>query len=373
MKINETLSGIKRHLVLNKNSTEMQLTTFLFFSFLLILTSCTGQTSHSKNTFVRLKETTVKGDTVKELGSNIMVIYQDKKNTYWFGSWETGVYRYDGKTLINYTTKHGLYSNRVDDIKEDNSGNIYFAGMNANSTLTKFDGTSFSNIVATPSNEWKLSANDFWLINAYQAKQKVYRFDGNTFYELTLPKPSKYNNPFDVYTIYKDIKGNVWFGTNPVGVCRYDGKSFDWITEEDVTEFRNEGANGVRSITEDKNGDFWFNTENRYSIYDSSTLKSNTFYTRHESIGSLDGKNTSGLKEYLSTVRDAKNNLWFVTYRDGVWKYDGRKITHYTVEANLKNITLFSIYKDNNGDLWLGTHENGAYKFNGNTFEQFIP
>jgi len=310
---------------------------------------------------------------VKELGSNIMVIYQDKKNTYWFGSWETGVYRYDGKTLINYTTKHGLYSNRVDDIKEDNSGNIYFAGMNANSTLTKFDGTSFSNIVATPSNEWKLSANDFWLINAYQAKQKVYRFDGNTFYELTLPKPSKYNNPFDVYTIYKDIKGNVWFGTNPVGVCRYDGKSFDWITEEDVTEFRNEGANGVRSITEDKNGDFWFNTENRYSIYDSSTLKSNTFYTRHESIGSLDGKNTSGLKEYLSTVRDAKNNLWFVTYRDGVWKYDGRKITHYTVEANLKNITLFSIYKDNNGDLWLGTHENGAYKFNGNTFEQFIP
>jgi hypothetical protein len=33
IKINETLSGIKRHLVLNKNSTEMQLTTFLFFSF----------------------------------------------------------------------------------------------------------------------------------------------------------------------------------------------------------------------------------------------------------------------------------------------------------------------------------------------------
>ncbi len=44
------------------------------------------------------------------------------------------------------------------------------------------------------------------------------------------------------------MKGNIWFGTNPVGVCRYDGKSFEWITEEDVTEFRNEGANGVRSI-----------------------------------------------------------------------------------------------------------------------------
>jgi ligand-binding sensor domain-containing protein len=350
----------------------MKLTTLLFFSILSILTSCNGQTSNSKNQSVLLKEINVKGDTVKEPGSSIMVIYQDKKNTYWFGSWETGVYRYDGKTLINYTTKHGLHNNRIDEITEDKSGNIYFTSCHPNSTITKFDGKSFTNIVATPGNEWKLEANDLWLRNAYQT-EKVYRFDGNTFYELTLPKPPKLNNPFEVYSIYKDIKGNIWFGTNPVGVCRYDGKSFDWITEEDVTEFRNEGANGVRSITEDKNGDFWFNTENRYSVYDSITLKSNKFYTRHESIGSLDGKNTSGLKEYLSTVRDNKNNLWFVTYRDGVWKYDGTKITHYTVQANAKDITLFSIYKDNNGDLWLGTHENGAYKFNGKTFEKFKP
>ncbi len=351
----------------------MKLTTFLFFSILSILTSCHGQTSNSKNHSVPLKEINVIGDTVNELGSSIMVIYQDKKNTYWFGSWETGVYRYDGKTLINYTTKHGLYTDRVDDIKEDQSGNIYFSGMNPNATITKFDEKLFTNIRATPSNEWKLEANDLWLKNPYQSNQKVYRIDGNNVFELTLPKPPQLNNPFEIYSIYKDRKGNIWFGTNPVGVCRYDGKSFEWITEEDVTEFRNEGANGVRSITEDKNGDFWFNTENRYSIYDSITLNSNQFYTRHESIGSLDGKNTSRLKEYLFIVRDKDDNLWFVTYLDGVWKYDGTKITHYPVQENSKNIKLFSIYKDNNGDLWLGTHENGAYKFNGQTFEKFKP
>jgi hypothetical protein len=47
------------------------------------------------------------------------------------------------------------------------------------------------------------------------------------------------------------------------------------------------------------------------------------------------------------------------------------KTTHYVVQDNSKNISLFSIYKDNNGVLWLGTHENGAYKFNGTTFEKF--
>ncbi|TAF65029.1 MAG: hypothetical protein EAZ55_10095 [Cytophagales bacterium] len=351
----------------------MKLPTLLFFNTLFILASCNGQTSNQKKNTEQLQELFAKGDTVKELGSSIMVVYQDKKNIYWFGSWQTGVYRYDGKTLINYTTKHGLYTNRVDDIKEDKSGNIYFAGMNPNATITKFDGKSFTHIVATPSNEWKLEANDLWLRNVYQAKQKVFRFDGNTLYELTLPKPPKFSNPFEIYSIYKDQKGNIWFGTNPVGVCRYDGKSFEWITEEDVTEFRNEGANGVRSITEDKNGDFWFNTEKRYSIYDSITLKSNQFYTRHESIGSLDGKKDSNLDEYLSTTRDNQNNLWFVTYQDGIWKYDGAKITHYVVQDNSKDITLFSIYKDNNGDLWLGTNENGAFKFNGTTFEKFQP
>ncbi|HQU40751.1 MAG TPA: two-component regulator propeller domain-containing protein, partial [Chitinophagales bacterium] len=76
---------------------------------------------------------------------------------------------------------------------------------------------------------------------------------------------------------------------------------------------------------------------------------------------------------YLSSVTDNNGDLWFVTYRDGVWKYDGTDITHYPVQENGKDITLFSIYKDNQGDLWLGTHENGAFRFNGNTFERFSP
>lgn len=346
----------------------MKIKTIIFFYILTILTSCNGQTSNKKTN----SDLSANGDTVKELGSNIMVVYQDKQNVYWFGSWETGVYRYDGKTLINYTTKQGLPNNRVDEIKEDKSGNIYFISCHPKSTITKFDGQTFAVISATPSNDWKLKANDLWFRNAYQT-EKVYRFDGDIFYELTLPKPQNLPNPFEIYSIYQDQKGNIWFGTNPVGVCRYNGKSFEWITEEDVTEFRNEGANGVRSITEDKNGDFWFNTEKRYSVYDSTTSKSSKFYKRHESIGSLDGKNTSGLNEYLSTVKDNNNNLWFVTYLRGVWKYDGAKITHYVVQDNSKDITLFGIYKDNNGDLWLGTHDNAAYKFNGKTFERFKP
>jgi ligand-binding sensor domain-containing protein len=301
-----------------------------------------------------------------------MVVYQDKKNVYWFGSWETGVYRYDGRTIINYTTEHGLPNNRIDEIKEDTLGNIYFTSCHPNSTITKFDGQTFTTLTAMPSNYWKLQSDDLWFRHSYQS-EKVYRYDGITLYELALPKPPGIPNPFEIYSIYQDRKGSVWFGANPSGVCRYNGKSFEWITEDDVTEFRNEGANGVRSVSEDRNGDFWFNTEYRYSVYDSLTLNSTKFYRRLESIGSLDGKKDGNLDEYLSSVKDDNNNLWFVTYRNGVWKYDGTKVTHYVVQHNSIDITLFSIYKDNNGDLWLGTHENGAYIFNGTTFEKFTP
>lgn len=347
----------------------MKLKTLIFFYILTLLTSCNGQTSIQKINSGLFQ----KGDTVNELGSSIMLVYQDQKNTFWFGSWETGVYRYDGKTLINYTTKHGLSNNRIDEIKEDESGNIYFASIHPKPTIVKFDGNKFSTLSPVSGNDWQLKASDLWFRHSYEFENRVYRYDGNTLYELALPEPPNLPNAFGIYSIYRDQKGNIWFGTNPVGVCRYDGKSFEWITEEDVTEFRNEGANGVRSIAEDKNGDFWFNTENRYSIYDSTTLKSSKFYTRHESIGGLDGKKDSNLDEYLSIVRDNNDDLWFVTYRDGVWKYDGTNLTHYVVQDNSKDITLFSIYKDKHGNLWLGTHENGAFKFNGKTFEKFKP
>ena len=313
----------------------------------------------------------VTGDTVNALSENIMYVFQDKKGNHWFGSWLSGVYRYDGKNLIHFTTEHGLASNRIDEIKEDEFGNIYFNSCHSTSTITKFNGLTLTILTPIAGQEWKTQPNDIWFMGSYDS-EKVYRFDGTILYELDIPKPPGFSNHFEIYSIYKDHKDNIWFGTNPLGVCRFNGTSFNWITEEDVTEFRNEGANGVRSIVQDVNGDFWFNTEFRYSIYDSATINSNTFYTRKKSIGSLDGKEDSDLDEYLSITKDNSNNLWMATYKDGVWKYDGKNITHYSIQENEKKILLFSIYKDYQGIIWLGTHENGVWKLEDDVFKRIL-
>ena len=66
-----------------------------------------------------------------------MYVFQAKNNDYWFGSDDRGVYRYDGKTIVNFTTKDGLVGNRIRGIQEDKSGNIYFTTYEG---ISKFDG-----------------------------------------------------------------------------------------------------------------------------------------------------------------------------------------------------------------------------------------
>ena len=360
------------------SQTEMNVTTVIFLSILSTLTLCNSQTSYSKNHSFLLKEINVKGDTVRELGSNIMVIYHDNKNTYWFGSWEDGIYKYDGNTLINYTTKHGLKNNRIDEIKEDKQGNIY---INNDGEISKFDGQNFIKVsVANSSkNEWKLEPDDLWF-KGNQNSGLVYRYDGKYLHQLKFPEtkegddylrkfPNVGYSPYDVYIIYNDREGNVWFGTGVLGVCLFNGKTFTWLSENEM-DFDVETGFGIRSIIEDSNGKFWFsNSLHRFNVYGQvDTIK----YLKEKGIGSLDGKKDGDLVAIISMEKD-NNDLWMATYNKGVYCYNGRQIKHFPVKDNDKDITVYSIYKDNNGELWLGTHENGAYKFNGKTFEKFKP
>lgn len=352
----------------------MLIVTLLFYSC-----SETGKLHHG-NESVNKSKTGVIGDTVSQPGNNIMVIYQDKKNNYWMGSWEDGLYKYDGKVVLHYTTEQGLPSNRVEEIKEDESGNLYF---NTSGGIIKYDGDRFIKLQVSIGDieSWALSNNDIWFKNFTDA-QSVFRYDGIVLHQLKIPKvalgeewieknPSSLN-PYAIYCTYKDSKGHVWFGTAAIGVFRYDGTKFDWITENDVTELHYGPSNGVRSIAEDKDGCFWFNSNYRYKITDNNAISGTPFYERQKSIGNLDGKPDSNINEYLSIVKDDENNLWIATYVDGVWKYDGTTVRHYAVQENGKDIKLFYVYNDKQGTIWLGTHENGVWSLKGDTFVRLV-
>lgn len=64
---------------------------------------------------------------------------------------------------------------------------------------------------------------------------------------------------------------------------------------------------------------------------------------------------------------DSKANLWFGTAKNGVVKFDGKKLTNYTEKDGLCGSTVADIAEDKSGNLWFGTHMD-LCKYGNNTF-----
>ncbi len=365
----------------------MKFNTLLILYILILLNSCYGQNS-TKNT--DHKSTVVLGDTVSELSKSAWIVFQATNGNYWYGSDTDGVFCYDGKTIINLSTKHGLSSNRTRGIQEDKQGNIYISTLEG---INKFDGHTFTTLTAIPSksssDNWKLHPDDLWFSTlGKNGENGPCRYDGKNLYQLEFPEhymaeeyferfPNKSWSPYDVYYIYKDSKGTMWFGTSNFGICRYDGKSLNWLYEDHLTSTPNGGSFGIRSILEDKKGKYWFcNTRYRFNISPESIKEDGNVLIKYERENGINDITLADGRDhvyFMSAVKDKKGDIWMATYDRGVWRYDGKKSTHYPVKDNGQDITLFSIYKDRQDQIWLGTHETGVFKFNGKTFEKFTP
>jgi len=355
----------------------------LVITFLLIyLNSCNGKTQNNKS----ILETNIPNwDTqfnnfnasINGIDKNIRSIFQDRNGNYWYGTNAAGVYRYGAKTLTQFTVENGLADNQVINIQEDDLGNIWFGSGGFG--ITKFDGTQFTkhtnkiNITGGKETDWKSKNTDLW----FYAGGGVIRYSNPSFDYLPFDSSSsnaQTNNPFSlsrygVYSILKDKKGNVWFGTQAEGVCRYDGKSLTW--------FKNKGLSGpaVLGLFEDSKGNLWFGNNGAGLFrYDGKTL---TNFTDEKGLNNADFK-ASG-KPGLGTLarvyainEDNDENIWIGTVDAGVWKYDGKDLTNYTTKDGLTSNAVNTIYKDQNGALWFGTDGNGICIFNGTTFTEFV-
>ena len=324
------------------------------------------------------------GKAVKALGKKITVVFQDSNQNYWFGGGSEGVYRYDGKKLDLFSKRDGLCCHSVVGIQEDEKGNIYF---DTTEGISKFDGKRFQTLKPVKSRDaskgWKRKPGDLWFRMGWD-KNGPFRYDGEVLYQLEFPKiqraaefrakfPNADWSPYGIYTLYQDSKGDVWFGTAALGVCRFDGESIGWLYEKHLTETPGGGDFGIRSIVEDKDGLFWIcNSRYRYDVASNVTENAKVQYKRVAGVGVTKKNNDVEFPYFLSIESDKRGNLWMVTYDDGVWRYDGEKLVNFPVKVGSKNVLLFSIYKDRQGVLWLGTHENGVYKFNGTEFERFL-
>ncbi|MES2799643.1 MAG: two-component regulator propeller domain-containing protein [Bacteroidota bacterium] len=352
-------------------------------SFLLIcLISCNSaikpqQSTHKLNHQVISKQIDkIDSTTNIAIDKNIRSIFQDKKGNYWFGTNAAGVYCYNGKTVKHYTMKDGLAENQVINIQEDDFGNIWF-GSGAFG-ISKFDGTKFTThtknvkLAKGTETDWKSKNNELW----FNAGAGAFRYSNSSLDYLpfeTTSSNAKTIAPFSlsrygVYTILKDKKGNVWFGTQAEGVCKYDGKALTWLKEKGLS------GPAVLALFEDSKSILWFGNNGAGLFrYDGKTL---TNFTEEKGLSNADfsasGKPGLGtLARVYSINEDNAGNIWVGTVDAGIWKYDGNSLINYTTKDGLTSNAVNTIYKDKNGTLWFGTDSNGVCKFNGTKFTEF--
>jgi ligand-binding sensor domain-containing protein len=72
----------------------------------------------------------------------VFSIGEDRAGNIWFGTVEHGAWRYDGKSLRNYTAEDGLTSKDIMGIYTDRHGDLWLAGNG----VFKFNGASFDRI-----------------------------------------------------------------------------------------------------------------------------------------------------------------------------------------------------------------------------------
>jgi signal transduction histidine kinase/ligand-binding sensor domain-containing protein len=269
------------------------------------------------------------------LNTRIIGLLQDRKGNLWLGSYGGGVARYDGHTYTHFTEKDGLANNRVLSILEDHRGNIWFGTYGGG--VSEFNGRTFRTFTTREglsSDTINFMIEDhlgnLWLAtqgggvsmfaDSRNTKNAV-PGDTSCFLHFGIAQGLGSNT---VYGLLEDRNGNLWFGTDVGGVCRYDGNSMQRFTEKEGL-----GSNYVVYILEDKSGDLWFCTlGGGISRYDGNRNTGTTFRQNP----SLSGQNRE------TGIISSLNHLSCFTEKDG-----------------LSNNYVFSALQDRNGDLWFGT------------------
>jgi ligand-binding sensor domain-containing protein len=86
-------------------------------------------------------------------------------------------------------------------------------------------------------------------------------------------------------------------------------------------------------------------------------------YSQHESL-EIDNN-------IRSIYQDKKGNYWFGTNGAGVFRFDGTTITQFTVTDGLADNQIQNIQEDPMGNIWFGTGLFGVSRFDGKTFTTF--
>lgn len=301
--------------------------------------------------FAPLSKDNPKGD--------VTCIIQDSVGFIWYGTWQ-GLYRYDGKEAINFSSKnYGKIGRKISTLHLDRQGMIwvgtYSEGLFTISPnnqkiklYTQINGVELRNILAISeleNGQIYIGTNDGLFI--YSPKTASFQYS-----PLTNQKGKELN--IRVSAIHEDQLGNIWLGSDHgVFLFNYD--------RQQVSAVLPEFSGFIHSIISDDNGIIWASGID--GIMNFTASKGDWHHPVIDPFGAQ--LHQEEVHYMLNSSLDSKL-IWIGT-RMGLYLYD-----RYTLEVVIKPQMLqdnqrmepgiLTISEDRNGVLWIGT-ESGIFKY----------
>jgi len=328
---------------------------------ILCILLITLQFSYSQNPLI-------KNYTIKDgLPTNtIYYAYGDTKNFIWFAT-DAGVVRYDGNEFKNYTIKDGLNDNEVIRIKQDSMGRIWF--FNLNGSLNYF----FNNTIFNEHNSDLLKQihSDYQIHSFFEDKDSRLYFY-NLMHDFYIVNPDHSVDTISLELMSKDIKYLKGLrqnqANNPLDFSSYMGRSLLYFNKSTSNEFlvwtesllfKYDDLNSEPSIEAyidktrrifptDTKRCFVFNRLNELIIYNETSVEDKF-------------KLNIGTELINDIFIDKDEVIWIVTYDQGVFCVQNKKITnHFNIEE------AQSIFQDIWGNIWITSMKSGIFKINPN-------
>ena len=378
---------------------------------------------------------------------DVSVIFQDHKKDHYIGTFGKGLYKIDAVTKDTIR----LFENELKEVSIydflESKDEIYIATSEA---LFKMDANGISVVKVahnfTNFSAMALSKNEtIWMGSFenslfYRSKQDTVfqRFEhpdlpsalniqdvmvdhkarlwiatyGNGLYVLNIEAnqiahfTENQNDPFalhynDVLCLYEDFAGTIWVGTDGAGLSYYDEhlKKFNLITNDQVP--KNVSVDVVRAIILDDTNTMWIGTSGKgltaihpsielYKTYtlNNSKLASDRVMSLYVEKGELwigfQGKGLQIMQDPESFVdfdelknktiwkiyRHSEHRVWLCTRDSGLLLFhrkNGILKSYNSANSVLSSNNIRTVEKGSKDDLWIGTEDDGLFKLDSKT------
>lgn len=301
------------------------------------------------------------------LSSNaVLELYEDSQGNFWFGTRYMGLNRFDGKTFTYFDKENGMNSNIASAIIEDTYGNIWIGTDEGVHRYGIFEFKHYYEALGYAVNDIEEdNQGNIWFAVSGGWPNGVVRFNGSSFRFFTGSHEDLDFLNVGIHALTVDHRNNIWLGSGNRGVAH-----FNPLEDPGTLNHFNIGegwGNFLISITEDSQGHFWFGTLEGLRHFDGNHL---TNYILPAGPGIE--FNLAG-----PIAEDDEQNIWF-----GHLQYLGvlapplkdplrrDSFVCFTTNEGMPHSLVVDMQKGQEGRMWIGT-EGGVSFFDGKSFTNF--